>query len=1020
MVKLLRSIQWKHRIRTASIFLLTGGMVTAQVSSSAYRVLGQTDLRHNGVNMVQGVELYNPGGIALDSRGGQIHLYISDTGNARVLAWQDVNSYQIGDAPALVLGQPGPQYSNPQGIGAKGFTTPLGLVVDPANGNLYVADNGNHRILRFPSPFANPSRIEPDAVYGQVSFNTRTSGTSSTSLNQPRAVAFDSAGNLWVADTGNHRVVRYPAAALNSPAPVTADTVVGQKDLFSGSANAGGPISANGFDTPAGLVFDGQNNLYVSDFNNTRVLRFTGPLGPSGSLPAASAVWGEANFATRGVPLQATASTLAGPIGLSLDGSGNLYVAVPRDNRVLVFPTGTGIGGAAKSVLGQSDFTSTAVNANVFPEASPSSFSAPADVKLDQSGNVFVADTANNRVLQLPSGTKTAARVWGQSDFTSNGIDQIKPGSINYPFQMAIDYSAAPFALYVSDTGNHRVLVWKDSVRFRNGDPADLAIGQPNLRTAVANVDTQGAPSRTSLSAPTGLVVNPADGTLYVADSGNNRILRYPRPVDQAGRITPDAVIGQADFTSSTSAAVSGASLNTPAGLALGPNGDLFVADLGNNRVLEFPAGAGTGASAIRVYGQPGMNSSTAPSHVSAQTLINPQGIAVDQAANLYVADTGANRALIFPNTQNAPPAGVAATFVIGQGAFDSISGGLKAPVSVAVDSNGNIYLADQGDNRVLIFPPLIFLPIAVTAASGVIGQQSGSGTTPNFDSPDGLATADSLFAPAGLYVDRQDTLYVGDAGNNRVLQFLKPAVIENAASLQTSVPVAQGSLAALFGTGLASDKLLFSGAAWPTALLNRQVVVNDELAAPIYFVGAGQANFQIPSNAPVGTQRVAVRAADTGELIAGGSLLVAAAAPGLFATTQNGTGAAAALNQDNTLNSASNPAPRGSVITLYGTGQGQTSPAVPDGTPAPASPLAVTVAVPTSDAKTCQNNQPSMCVLVGNGLAGVQFSGLNPGYIGLWQINVTIPADAATGSAVPVRVVINGTPSNIVTVAIR
>ena len=301
-----------------------------------------------------------------------------------------------------------------------------------------------------------------------------------------------------------------------------------------------------------------------------------------------------------------------------------------------------------------------------------------------------------------------------------------------------------------------------------------------------------------------------------------------------------------------------------------------------------------------------------------------------------------------------------------------------------------------------------------------MIGQQSATGTAPNWDSPDGLATADSLFGPGGLYVDRQDTLYVGDAGNNRVLQFLKPAAIENAASLQLSVPVAQGSIAALFGTALASDKLLFSGAVWPTALLNRQVVVNDELAAPIYFVGPGQANFQVPTNAPVGTQRVAVRAADTGELIAGGSLLVAGSAPGLFAISQNGTGAAAAYNQDNTLNSASNPAPRGSVITLYGTGQGQTSPAVPDGSPAPTSPLAVTVAVPTSDPKTCQNNQPSMCVQIASSFGGVQFSGLIPGYIGLWQINVTIPSDAATGAAVPVRVVIDGTPSNIVTVAIR
>src|SRR5207237_7606285 len=110
---------------------------------SAYRVLGQADLRQSGINMVQGLELNAPSGIAIDARDGQVHLYISDGNNARVLAWQDIRSYQTGDPPALVLGQPGLQFSNPLGIGAKGFNTPLGLAVDPRHGNLYVAEFGN-------------------------------------------------------------------------------------------------------------------------------------------------------------------------------------------------------------------------------------------------------------------------------------------------------------------------------------------------------------------------------------------------------------------------------------------------------------------------------------------------------------------------------------------------------------------------------------------------------------------------------------------------------------------------------------------------------------------------------------------------------------------------------------------------------------------------------------------------------------------------------------------------------------
>src|SRR4051794_23727114 len=96
-----------------AIQITAGCAVGAQVSSSAYRALGQADLRRNGVNGVQGLELNSPLGVALDRRGGQTYIYIADTLNSRVLAWPDVNSYQAGDPPALVLGQRGAEYSIP-------------------------------------------------------------------------------------------------------------------------------------------------------------------------------------------------------------------------------------------------------------------------------------------------------------------------------------------------------------------------------------------------------------------------------------------------------------------------------------------------------------------------------------------------------------------------------------------------------------------------------------------------------------------------------------------------------------------------------------------------------------------------------------------------------------------------------------------------------------------------------------------------------------------------------------------
>ncbi len=163
--------QWRiPGVGAAACWLLMAGVCQAQISSTAYRVLGQTDLQHNSLNMVTGTSLNDPIGVALDARGGQIHVYVSDAQNSRVLGWADLNSYQSGDAPALVLGQPNAQYTSALGIGPKGLTNPLGVAVDPTSGNLYVADFGDNRVVRFPSPFANPTRIEPDAVYGQADF----------------------------------------------------------------------------------------------------------------------------------------------------------------------------------------------------------------------------------------------------------------------------------------------------------------------------------------------------------------------------------------------------------------------------------------------------------------------------------------------------------------------------------------------------------------------------------------------------------------------------------------------------------------------------------------------------------------------------------------------------------------------------------------------------------------------------------------------------------------------------------
>jgi uncharacterized protein (TIGR03437 family) len=1002
----------------------------AQLNPTAFRVLGQPDLRQNGLNFVEGSELAAPSAIALDSRGGELHLYVADAANHRVLGWRNANAYQAGAKADLVLGQPNLRSTVPLGIGVGGLVGPLGIAVHAQTGHVYVADTDNHRVLRFPSPFENPGRVEPDRFYGQPNLSSRNAnagGLSERTMNGPSAVAFDRAGNLWVADRGNHRVLRIPAGSLDA-GDAPADLVLGQANFFSNSANRGTNVSASGFNTPLGLAFDNAGALYVSDFTNARILVFN---APQSSSQAANRVLGQATFESAGAPPTPSASTLRGPVGIDINSSGSLYVSIPLDHRVVVFNNvaQAPAGASADRVVGQAVLTTGIRNINTHPKASAEGLNAPSDVAVDSDGNLFVCDGLNHRVLAYPNGAATANRVWGQPDFTRNSPNGVEAGSISGAYQMLVDYTTQPCPLYVSDTNNHRILIWRDSTRFVNGSPADLVIGQPDLTTAVANVDTGAGqtPSATSLAAPRGIALDAA-GNLLVADTANNRVLRFPRPVDQSGRITADLVLGQNDFFSSVSASVSSRSLRAPSGVAFDSQGNLFVSDTGNNRVLQFGPNLVNTAAAVRVFGQNDFFSGAAPGQISAESLFNPEGVFVDLFGFLYVADTGAHRVLIYPNAAGASETGASASIVLGQPSFGSFGNGngpgrMNNPRGVSTDASGKIYVSDSSNHRVLIFSQIVELPIFGAQATGVVGQPNLNSGQPNFNSSDGAATPQALFAPVGVFVDRNSTLYVGDTGNSRLLHFLKPGVAVNAAHFLQLVPVAPGSLVSLFGvdfteqnqTGQATQLPL------PTEMAGRRVEVTPGVNAPLLYVSAGQINLQVPVETPPGTQGVAVRRVDTNELLAGGVLSVLEAGPGFFTAAQNGTGQALALNQNGSLNGPSNPATRGSVVSLFGTGQGPVDPAVASGQAAPsAPPFATSIATPTNNGATCLSVQPSVCIAVGSTFGDVLFSGLAPGFVGLWQMNVRIPDAASSGDAVPIRAVIRGRPSNVATLAIQ
>jgi sugar lactone lactonase YvrE len=271
------------------LFVLSGSVAlfsqSVTLNPTPSKEVGQPKLVAETVNpnLVEGRELYTPVSLALDTSTTPPAVYVSDTGNNRVMGWKNATSFSNGQPADLIIGQTDPYSTGTNGSGtASGLNSPTGLAVDK-NGNLYVADSGDNRILRYPKPFAQTSQFPlPDLVLGQPSFNSRAAnytgavnatGISLQSNNVPFivGVALDSNGNVWVVDAGNRRVLEFQASDVAGGGQgITAKVVLGQPDFVTQQTglNGGTPqasLATNQFDIPAAVAFDAAGRLYVSD-----------------------------------------------------------------------------------------------------------------------------------------------------------------------------------------------------------------------------------------------------------------------------------------------------------------------------------------------------------------------------------------------------------------------------------------------------------------------------------------------------------------------------------------------------------------------------------------------------------------------------------------------------------------------------------------------------------------------------------------------------------------------------------
>jgi sugar lactone lactonase YvrE len=803
----------------------------------ADHVLGQGDFLHGSPNTVDGGSLNTPNFIAVDRAGG--HLYVSDTANNRVIGWSSITDF-VNDQPAdFVLGQPDLYGSLRNGNGGPNtnpfnYSAPEGVAVD-SQGNLYVADTGNDRVLEYNAPMSACATfpcagLTPNLVFGQLgdfyvggcNFSSFTVAASADSLCSPWGLAVDSNNNLYIADQANNRVLEYntplKVTAVAGSGDTTADLVFGQGAAGTDFADlkCNGPtavVNANFICMPEAVGVDFAGNVYVSDTNNSRVLEYNNS-GTSPTNAAPDLVLGQSVFTGSGCGGATGVTPLCSPRQLSFDSSNDLYVADRSDNRVLEYFTPltvTGVTGSGDKLadvgLGQASLTSIACNS-----ATPSSSTtcAPNGVDLDSLGNVYVADTPDNRVLVFDAPLTTgggANTVLGQANFSHVNANSVDSAGLSSPGQLAIDRNSIPQHLYVADSLNHRVLGWNNVTSFADDAPADLVLGQPDFETGTQNT---GGESMHSLADPTGVAVD-SNGNLYVSDAGNNRALEFNTPFVPCANTFP-CVGGSASLvfgltgtsTGSCAGTPSATTLCNPKGIGVDTNNNVFIADSTDNRVLGYytplsvTATSGSGdTTADIVFGQAGAFTTTDCNHpsstVSASSLCSPVGVASDPNGNIYVTDLVNDRVLEFNETN--PPANVTANAVFGQnGSFTAVgcnSGGRNAnslcnPRQVAFDSIGNAYFADQGNSRILEFNT----PLAAggnTTADRSFGQADGfTAGACNFGASPSAATE---CGPYGVALDNTGDLVVVDTGNNRVLKYDQPL-----AATATPTPTATAS----------------------------------------------------------------------------------------------------------------------------------------------------------------------------------------------------------------------------------
>ncbi|MBI6546498.1 MAG: hypothetical protein HY692_06865, partial [Cyanobacteria bacterium NC_groundwater_1444_Ag_S-0.65um_54_12] len=516
--------------------------------------------------------------------------------------------------------------------------------------------------------------IRPGAlIYTVAGTTVPPPGTLATNwaISSPGKTALDSSGNLYVIDRGMHSIYQVSRSGIIT--------------LFSGNGWAGysgdgGPAVDAQLNYPEGMAIDGAGNTYIADYDNHRIRK----VDTSGII---TTVVGNGKLGYAGDGGAATSATLYYPSSVTIDGAGNLYIADTFNFRIRKVDTSgiiTTVAGNGTQGYSGDGGVATSAQLRVL-----------SDVAVGSNGDLFIAESIDNRIRKVDtSGIITTVAGNGKAGYSGDG-GSATSAQLYQPSGVTVDGEGN---LYIADNFNHRVRK-VDTAGIITTVAGDGSVGYYKVdRAGVIIKVTDGISGYSGDGglATSAQLLNPAkvtvDGTgnLYIADGNNHRI----RKVDRAGIITTVAGNGKLGYSGDGGPAT-GAQLYGSSGITIDDKGNLYIAD-GSSRIHKVD-GAGI-ITTVAGNGKLGYSGDGGPA-TSAQ-LSRPAGVVVDSSGCLYIADTHNCR------IRKIDTAGVITT-VAGNGTWGySGDGGLAIiaqlynPAGMAVDSGGNLYIADAFNNR--------------------------------------------------------------------------------------------------------------------------------------------------------------------------------------------------------------------------------------------------------------------------------------------------------------------------------